>query len=204
VERLIPMSVGGNAGGNAPSGYNDASLNNSFDNGFRKTPRAPQETYRDGSPKPRQYALGDKRANWDAKNRREPTLSAGAKKVAKLTPAEQLVVDMLLKPQLAGRFDFAADEHDESPIGAAFRMAQFIRDHDFEVNMGGVVEHFRHSVDEAILDRLSKHPLITDEDMAARDVDSDFDAALAKLHEVALAQQKRAEMDRRAREMGLT
>jgi hypothetical protein len=40
--------------------------------------------------------------------------------------------------------------------------------------------------------------------MAARDVDSDFDAALAKLHEVALAQQKRAEMDRRAREMGLS
>jgi DNA primase len=200
VERLIPMSVGGNA----PSGYNDASLNNSFDNGFRKAPRAPQETYRDGSPKPRQYAPGDKRANWDAKNRREPTLSASFKKVAKLSPAEQLVVDMMLKPQLAGRFDFAADEHDESPIGAAFRMAQFIRDHDFEVNMGGVVEHFRHSIDEPILDRLSKHPLITDEDMAARDVDSDFDAALAKLHEVALAQQKRAEMDRRAREMGLS
>jgi DNA primase len=200
VERLIPMAVGGNA----PSGYNDASLNSSFDNGFRKAPRAPQETYRDGSPKPRQYAPGDKRANWDAKNRREPTLSASFKKVAKLSPAEQLVVDMMLKPQLAGRFDFAADERDESPIGAAFRMAQFIRDHDFEVNMGGVLEHFRHSVDEAILDRLSKHPLITDEDMAARDVDSDFDAALAKLHEVALAQQKRAEMDRRAREMGLT
>jgi DNA primase len=204
VERLIPMSVGGNAGGNAPSGYNDASLHGNFDNGFRKAPRAPQETYRDGSPKPRQYAPGDKRANWDAKNRREPTLSAGAKKVAKLTPAEQLVVDMMLKPQLAGRFDFAADEHDESPIGAAFRMAQFIRDHDFEVNMGGVLEHFRHSIDEPILDRLSKHPLITDEDMAARDVDSDFDAALAKLHEVALALQKRAEMDRRAREMGLS
>jgi DNA primase len=202
VERLIPMSVGGNS--HAPSGYNDASLNNSFDNGFRKAPRAPLETYRDGSPKPRQYAPGDKRANWDAKNRREPTLSASFKKVAKLSPAEQLVVDMMLKPQLAGRFDFAADERDESPIGAAFRMAQFIRDHDFEVNMGGVLEHFRHSVDEAILDRLSKHPLITDEDMAARDVDSDFDAALAKLHEVALAQQKRAEMDRRAREMGLT
>ena len=70
--------------------------------------------------------------------------------------------------------------------------------------MGGVLEHFRHSIDEVILDRLSKHPLITDDDMAARDVDSDFDAALAKLHEVALAQQKRAEMDRRAREMGLS
>lgn len=200
VERLIPMSVGGNA----PSGYNDASLHSGFDNSFRKAPRAPQETYRDGSPKPRQYAPGDKRANWDAKNRREPTLSAGAKKVAKLTPAEQLVVDMMLKPQLAGRFDFAADEQEDSPIGAAFRMAQFIRDHDFEVNMGGVLEHFRHSIDEPILDRLSKHPLITDDDMAARDVDSDFDAALAKLHEVALAQQKRAEMDRRAREMGLS
>ena len=196
VERLIPMSVDGNA----PSGYNNVSLNN----GFRKPPRAPQETYRDGSLKPRQYAPGDKRANWDAKNRREPTLSAGAKKVAKLSPAEQLIVDMMLKPQLAGRFDFAADEIQESAIGAAYRVAQFIRDHDFEVNMGGVLEHFRHSVDESILDRLSKHPLITDDDMAARDVDADFDAALAKLHETALAVQKRAEIDRRAREMGLS
>ncbi len=216
VERLIPMWVGGNGGGtaggnagrttgnNAPSGYNNASLNNGFDNGSRKTPRAPQETYRDGSPKPRQYAPGDKRANWDAKHRREPTLSAGAKKVAKLSPAEQLIVDMMLKPQLAGRFDFAVDEIEESAIGAAQRMAQFIRDHDFEVNMGGVLEHFRHSLDESILDRLSKHPLITDDDMAARDVDADFDAALAKLHETALAAQKRAEIDRRAREMGLT
>ena len=130
--------------------------------------------------------------------------AASAKKVAKLSPAEQLVVDMLLKPQLAGRFDFAAADAEISAVGTAHRMAQFIRDHDFEVNMGGVLEHFRASNDESILDRLSKHPLITDEDMSARDVDSDFDAALAKLHEVALATQKRAEMDRRAREMGLS
>jgi DNA primase DnaG DnaB-binding len=110
---------------------------------------------------------------------------------------------MLLKPQLAGRFDFAAAADDVSAIGAAFRVAAFIRDHDFEVTMAATIEHFRGASDYDILERMSVHPLITDEDMAARDVDADFDAALAKLHETAEAAQRRAEIDRRARELGL-
>ncbi len=193
VERLIPLA----AGGNAPM-PGDGS-----DGGFRKAPRAPVETYRDGSPKPRQYAPGDKRAVWDAKNRREPTLSVGARKVAKLTPAEQLIVDMLCKPQLAGRFDFAPAGDEAGAVGIASRVAAFVRDHDFEVNMATIIEHFRGTTDGELLQRMAGHPLIVDEDMSARDVDADFDAALAKLHETALATQKRAEIDRRARELGL-
>ena len=40
-------------------------------------------------------------------------------------------------------------------------------------------------------------------DMTKLDLDAEFDAALAKLREDAIAAQKRAEIDRRAREMGL-
>jgi DNA primase len=194
VEKLVPMNVGGNA----PSSYENS------DGAFRKTPRAPVDTYRDGSPKPRAYPPGDKRAAWDVKNRREPTLPASARKVAKLTPPEQLIVDMLCKPQLAGRFDFAPADNDATAVGAAFRVAAYVRDHDFEVTMAAIVEHFRSGIDGEILERLANHPLINDDDMAARDVDADFDAALAKLHEAALAVQKRAEIDRRARELGLS
>jgi DNA primase len=190
VERMIPMPIGNHAPAFVPN------------NGAR-APRAPVETYRDGSPKPRQFPNDGKRWSPRGQDKREPSISASARKVAKLLPAEQLIVDMLLKPQLAGRFDFAAAADDASAIGAAFRVAAFIRDHDFEVTMAATIEHFRGASDYDILERMSVHPLITDEDMAARDVDADFDAALAKLHETAEAAQRRAEIDRRARELGL-
>ncbi len=209
IERLVPMTIGGNT--SAGGAFGGAGGYSNFDNGDgfisnkgRNGPRPPPEIYRDGSPKPRQYAPGDKRANWDKRNRREPSLSASAKKVAKLTPPEQLIIDMLSKPLLAGRFDLAVDSEDRGAIGTASRMAAFIRDHDFEVHMGAVIANFHESVDADILERLTTHPLLIDEDMAARDIDADFDAALQKLHEEALAAIKRAEIDKRAREMGLS
>ena len=209
IERLVPMTIGGNASTGAAFGVDGGYAGFDNGNGFstgkvRNSSRPPTEIYRDGSPKPRHYAPGDKRATWDKRNRREPSLSANAKKIAKLTPAEQLIIDMLSKPLLAGRFDLAVHADDGGAIGTAYRMAAFIRDHDFEVHMGAVVANFRESVDADLLDRLTIHPLLIDEDMAARDIDADFDAALQKLHEEALAARKRAEIDRRAREMGLS
>ena len=198
IERLIPMTVGGNGGERptgAPSGVNGGQ--------GRSTPRAPLESYRDGSPKPRQYAPGDKRAQWDKKNSREPSFPAGRKKVAAASLPVQLIARMLLKPQLAGRFDVAVEERDASEIGTASRVAAFIRDHDFEVNQASVLEHFRSSNDEGALDRAASHPLLIDLDMTKLDLDAEFDAALAKLRDDAIAVQKRAEIDRRAREMGL-
>ncbi len=200
VERLIPMTVGGNSGERAggagvPSGFNGGH--------GRSMPRAPLESYRDGSPKPRQYAPGDKRALWDKRNSREPSFPTGRKKVAAASLPAQLIARMLLKPQLAGRFDVAVDEHDVSEIGTASRVATFIRDHDFEVNQGSILEHFRGSNDESALDRAASHPLLIDMDMTKLDLDAEFDAALTKLRDDAVAAQKRAEIDRRAREMGL-
>ena len=209
IERLVPMTVGGNTnagavfeGGGAFEGYEGSGHFTSNSN--RKNARPPPELYRDGSPKPRVFPPGDKRATWEKRNRREPALAANAKKIAKLTPAEQLIIDMLSKPVLAGRFDLAVDEDNDSVIGTANRVAAFIRDHDFEVHMGAIVANFQESADADVISRLTVHPLLTDEDMAARDIDADFDAALQKLHEDAIAAQKRAEIDRRAKEMGLS
>ncbi len=215
IERLVPMTVGGNGGNTSTgggfegydnfSGYENSGSNNSFSptQGGRKGTRPPPQLYRDGSPKPRTFPPGDKRANWEKKNRREPALSANAKKIAKLTPAEQLIIDMLAKPILAGRFDLAVDAESHTIIGTASRMAAFIRDHDFEVHMGSITANFQESDDGDVISRLTNHPLLTDNDMASRDIDADFDAALQKLHEDTVAAAKRAEIDRRAREMGL-
>jgi hypothetical protein len=161
------------------------------------------ESYRDGSPKPRLYAPGDKRALWDRKNSREPSFPAGRKKVAAASLPVQLIARMLLKPELAGRFDVNVDDHEAGEIGTAARVAAFIRDHEFEVNQASVLENFRGSGDEAALDRAASHPLLLDMDMSKLDLDAEFDAALTKLRDDAFAAQKRAEIDRRAREMGL-
>ncbi len=219
IERLVPMTVGGNTSAGAgfePSGGFEGYGNESYGGGSfspsghggqgrngSKGTRPPPELYRDGSPKPRIFPPGDKRANWEKKNRREPALAASAKKIAKLTPAEQLIIDMLAKPILAGRFDLAVDPESRTIVGTANRMAAFIRDHDFEVHMGSIIANFQESGDGDVIARLTNHPLLTDNDMASRDIDADFDAALQKLHEDTVAAAKRAEIDRRAREMGL-
>ncbi len=195
IERLIPLGASGAA--------DRTSTATAGSGGTSSGRRAPAESYRDGSPKPRQYPPGDKRALWDRKNSEEPSFPAGRKKVAAASLPVQLIARMLLKPQLAGRFDVSADEHDTGEIGTAFRVAAFIRDHDFEVTQAGVLEHFRGTGDEAALDRAASHPLLIDMDMGKLDLDAEFDAALAKLRDDAIAAQKRAEIDRRAREMGL-
>ena len=204
IEHLIPMTPG-NGGGIGPGGEraSGAGAPSGFYSGQGRNSRAPQDLYRDGSPKPRQYAPGDKRAQWDKKNSREPSFPAGRKKVAAASLPVQLIARMLLKPALAGRFDVSIDEQDASDIGVAARVAAFIRDHDFEVNQGSVIEHFRGSRDEGALDRAASHPLLIDMDMTKLDLDAEFDAALSKIREDAVAAKKRAEIDRRAREMGL-
>src|SRR5258706_5834959 len=199
IERLIPMSVGNNgaerAASGAPGSFGAAP--------GRGAPRTSAQSYRDGSPKPRQYAPGDKRAQWDRKNSQEPSFPAGRKKVAAASLPIQLIARMLLKPELAGRFDIVIEEHEAGEIGVASRVAAFIRDHDFEVNQANVLEHFRDSGDEATLDRAASHPLLIDLDVTKLDLDAEFDAALAKLRDDAIAAQKRVEIDRRARELGL-
>lgn len=117
----------------------------------------------------------------------------------------QMISRMLVKPSLAGRFDVVTSDDDESPVGAAYRVAAFIRDHDFEVNMAQVIMHFRGSVDEPEIERASMHPLLTDIDTARPDfdLDAEFDEALSRLREQAEADDRSREQRRRAIEMGL-
>jgi DNA primase len=199
IERLIPLTASGDRN-NRGAGGGEAFAPFTPGEGAG----APRSFTKEGRPWNAQgntQGFGKGRGKYAPRG--EPSIPAHARKVAKLMPAEQLIVDMLLKPQLAGRFDFVPAEEDHTPTGVAYRIAAFIRDHDFEVTLAAIVEHFRDTLDHEALHRLAAHPLITDDDMAARDVDADFDAALAKLHEVAAAAQKRAEIDRRARELGL-
>ncbi len=127
------------------------------------------------------------------------------RKVLRDPPATQLIVRMLAKPALAGRFDLACKEDDASPTASACRVAAFIRDHDFEVTQAQVLEHFRGSPDLDEVERASQHPLLTEIDLARPefDLDAEFDDALARLREQSEAEAAREAQLKRAREMGL-
>ena len=120
-------------------------------------------------------------------------------------PGAQLIARMLLKPALAGRFDVTVDEHDNTSVGSACRVAAYIRDHDFEVTQAQLIEHFRGSEDEAEISRAALQPLLTDMDTNKPDfdLDAEFDGALAKLRDDAIAERKKREQQKRAQEMGL-
>lgn len=127
------------------------------------------------------------------------------RKVLRDPPATQLIVRMLAKPALAGRFDLACKEDDASPTASACRVAAFIRDHDFEVTQAQVLEHFRGSPDLDEVERASQHPLLTEIDLGRPefDLDAEFDDALARLREQSEAEAAREAQLKRAREMGL-
>jgi DNA primase len=186
IQRLIPVAVSGQSGQGAQPEYGNA-------------PEYPPSN----QPKGQWTGRGSGRGKF-----RGPLPGAPAPR-HKTSPAglpTQMVSRMLVKPALAGRFDVIAADNDESPTGTAYRVAAFIRDHDFEVTQAQVIEHFRGSADEGEIERASMHPLLTDIDTVHPDfdLDAEFDEALSRLREQAVAEEKSRELRRRANEMGLS
>ncbi len=124
-------------------------------------------------------------------------------KVAAASLPVRLIALMLAKPELAARYDISASDDMPSDLAAAGQVASFIRDHDLEVMQAQIVEHFRESADEPVLQQAVSYPLHGDVDAARLDLDAEFDAALARLQKDAADARQRAEIERRAREMGL-
>ena len=184
IQRLIPVAAGNNASSSSPNGT--------------AHPRGETPSIN--------KSVGSKGnfGKWKARGP-EPGAPAPRRKTAPAGPSAQLIARMLLKPALAGRFDVVADEHDESSVGSACRVAAYIRDHDFEVTQAQLMEHFRGSEDEAEINRAALQPLLTDLDTNKPDfdLDAEFDGALAKLREEAIAERKKREQQKRAQEMGL-
>lgn len=137
---------------------------------------------------------------------RDPAAPAPRHKAPAPSLGAQIIARMLVKPKLAGRFDVTAEDNDFSPLAAAYRVAAFIRDHDFEVTQAQIIEHFRDSPDEGEVGRAATHPLLTDIDTAHPEfnLDAEFDGALARLREEAAAEERKRETMRRAQEMGLS
>ena len=184
IQRLIPVTAGSNAPSSSPDGA------------VRSRGEIPSTNKSVGS----KGNFG----KWKSRGP-EPGAPAPRRKTAPAGSSAQLIARMLLKPALAGRFDVVADEHDESSVGSACRVAAYIRDHDFEVTQAQLMEHFRGSEDEAEIDRAAMQPLLTDLDTNKPDfdLDAEFDGALAKLREEAIAERKKREQQKRAQEMGL-
>ncbi len=135
----------------------------------------------------------------------EPGAPVPKRKTAPAGLAAQIIARILLKPSLAGRFDISLADDDTSPVGVASRVAAFVRDHDFEVSQAQVIEHFRGTADESELARAAHHPLLTNMDAVNPDfdLDAEFDEALARLRDEAIAAGKKRDILRRAQEMGL-
>ncbi len=184
IQRLIPVAAG-NAAAATPSGSQQAATNDGAQQDWKKSGKAGFGKWKNRGP--------------------EPGAPAPRRKTAPAGLAAQLIARMLLKPALAGRFDVAVDEHDTTAVGNACRVAAFIRDHEFEVSQAQLIEHFRGSDDEAEINRAAMHPLLTDLDTNKPDfdLDAEFDEALGRLREDAVAAEKRRVEMKRAQEMGL-
>ncbi len=116
--------------------------------------------------------------------------------------AVQAIARMLVKPTLANRFDVAVDREDQSSLGAASRVATYIRDHDGEgINQAVIVEHFRASHDWIFVNQASL--LLSEVDIDRLDLDTEFTEALARLREDASVAARRADVMKRARDLGL-
>ena len=189
VQRLIPV-----AGGNAESRHRQRAQGG----------HSPQSNENSNFPESNGGSNKPKFGKW---KRTGPEAGAPAprRKTAPVGLAAQLIARMLLKPALAGRFDVSTDPDDSTAVGTAARVAAFIRDHDFEVNQAQLLEHFRGSVDETEVGRAAFHPLLNDLDANKPDfdLDAEFDEALGRLREVAVAAAKRNVEMQRARDMGL-
>ena len=186
IQRLIPVAAG-----------SVASAANLAQNSAQPSPSADSGVQSKGG---RRGEFG----KWKARGP-EPGAPAPRRKIPPAGPGAQLIARMLLKPALAGRFDVAIDDRDESSVRSACRVAAYIRDHDFEVNQAQLIEHFRGTEDEAEIDRAALQPLLADLDSNKPDfdLDAEFDAVLATLRDGAIAAQKRREQSKRAKEMGL-
>ena len=184
IQRLIPVAAGNAAAANN-AGSQHAGSNDGAQQDWKKSRKAGFGKWKNRGP--------------------EPGAPAPRRKTAPAGLAAQLIARMLLKPALAGRFDVAVEEHDVTAVGSACRVAAFIRDHEFEVSQAQLIEHFRGSDDEAEINRAAMHPLLTDLDTNKPDfdLDAEFDEALGRLREDAIAAEKRRVEMKRAQEMGL-
>lgn len=114
----------------------------------------------------------------------------------------QLIARMMQKPSLAGRFDIATADSDETELGSAGRVASFIRDHDGEaITQAMVMEHFRETPDAGAVTRAAM--LLSEVDVDKLDVDAEFAEALDRVRERLAKVSAQEEIMRRARERGL-
>jgi DNA primase len=134
-----------------------------------------------------------------------PEAGAPAPRV-KLPPATRPVLAisrMLVRPKLANVFDLSVEGEDETALGAAFRVATYIRDHDGEnINQAMIVEHFRPTPDWIFINQASL--LLSEVDIDRLDLETEFAETLARLRADAAAAAKRADEVRRARDLGLS
>jgi hypothetical protein len=137
--------------------------------------------------------------------KKTPEAGASAPRV-KLPPATRPVLAisrMLARPKLADAFDLSVEEQDETALGAAFRVATYIRDHDGEgINQAMIVEHFRPTPDWIFVNQASL--LLSEVDIDRLDLETEFVETLNRLREDSAVAARRADVMRRARDMGLS
>ncbi len=136
--------------------------------------------------------------------KRGPEAGAPAPRIKQPTAglAVQAIARMLVKPSLANRFDISVDKEDASALGAACRVAAYIRDHDGEgIHQAMIVEHFRASQDWIHVNQASL--LLSEVDIDRLDLETEFNETLVRLRKNAGAIARRIDVMKRAKDLGL-
>jgi DNA primase len=115
----------------------------------------------------------------------------------------QILAALLMKPQLAQRFDIDADADANTPLGTLVRVVHFIRDHDCEMHVAALVESFRETPDFDDISKAVNDKRYRGIESERLDIDGDFDGAMTSLKESIALKTQRAEEFERAKKMGL-
>lgn len=189
IERLVPLAGMAAASGKAPHTSSHAAAGGegrSAGQGSGAEPGAKQK-----------FAKGGGWARGPARGAPAPRI-----KLPSAGLAVTAIALMLMRPTLANHFDLAVAEDMDAELAAAAHVAAYIRDHDGELlNPAMIVEHFRQSADAVPVEKASR--LFSDVDTDRLDLDAEFDGALSRLREEAEVAVRRAEVLKRARELGI-
>jgi DNA primase len=123
----------------------------------------------------------------------EPRETPARRSPVARTLESKLLAHLLARPGLAARFDVPVSEGAPPALRALDELVHYIRDREFDVSPGMILEHFRgKEAGQAISEALAQ-PVMAEADAARADLEAEFDDFLAKLR-AGLRKARRAEL----------
>lgn len=123
----------------------------------------------------------------------EPQLARTRRKPTARSPESKMLSHLLAKPELAARFDLTVPSGAGLTLRALGQLADYIRDRDFQVSHGLILEHFRGKEEGQAISEALAAPMMDESEAARADPDAEFADFLQSQHE-ALRKARRSEL----------